>query len=88
MSVKIAGDLRSGNVIMVDNVPVIALKVQINKSGRNTAVVKVRTKNLLTSRVSEAIFKADEKLEGVMLEKKECTYSYYSEPSHVFVDSE
>ena len=23
-----------------------------------------------------------------MLEKKECTYSYYSEPSHVFVDSE
>ncbi|MBM4075000.1 MAG: elongation factor P [Planctomycetes bacterium] len=88
MSVKIAGDLRSGNVIMVDNVPVIAMKVQINKSGRNTTVVKVKTKNLLTNRVSEAIFKADEKLEGVMLEKKECTFSYFSEPSYVFVDSE
>jgi elongation factor P len=73
MSVKIAGDLQSGNVIMVENAPVVVLKAQYNKSGRNAAVVKVKTKNLMTSRVSELIFKADEKLEGVMLERKDCT---------------
>src|SRR5690348_12544995 len=88
MSVKLAGDLQSGNVIMVENEPVVVLKAQYNKSGRNAAVVKVRMKNLMTDRISESVFKADEKLEGVMLERKECTYSYYAPPAHVFVDSE
>src|SRR5205814_6230835 len=88
MSVKLAGELQSGNVIMVDNVPVVVLKAQYNKSGRNAAVVKLRMKNLMTDRISEVIYKADEKLEGVMLEKKECTYSYYAAPNHVFVDSD
>lgn len=88
MSVKLASELQSGNVIIVENVPVIVLKAQLNKSGRNQAVVKVKTKNLLTGRISELIFKSDDKLEGVMMEKKECTYSYYAPPAHVFVDSE
>jgi elongation factor P len=88
MSVKLAGDLQSGNVVMVENSPVVVLKAQYNKSGRNAAVVKLRTKNLMTNRISELIYKADEKLEGVMLEKKQCTYSYFSAPNHVFVDSE
>ena len=60
MSVKIAGDLQSGNVIMVENSPVVVLKAQVNKSGRNTSVVKTRTKNLLTGRIAELIFKADD----------------------------
>ena len=88
MSVKLAGDLQSGNVIIVDSVPVVVLKAQYNKSGRNAAVVKLRMKNLMTNRISEAVVKADDKLEGVMLEKKDCTYSYFAQPNHVFVDSE
>ena len=64
MSVKLAGDLQSGNVIMVDNQPVVVLKAQYNKSGRNAAVVKLRMKNLMTGRISELVYKADEKLEG------------------------
>lgn len=88
MSVKIAGDLQSGNVIMIENAPAVVLKAQYNKSGRNAAVVKVKAKNILTGRVSELIFKADEKLEGLILDKKECTYSYSAPPNHVFVDSE
>ncbi len=88
MSVKIAGDIQSGNVIMVENAPVVVLKAVYNKSGRNQAVVKVRAKNLFTGRISELIYKSDEKLEGVMLDKKDCTYSYFAPPMHVFVDSE
>ena len=88
MSVKIAGELQSGNVIMIENAPVVVLKAQYNKSGRNAAVVKLRTKNLMTGRISELIYKADEKLEGVMLERKDCTYSYFAAPNHVFVDSD
>lgn len=88
MSVKLAGDLQTGNVFMLDNAPAVVLKAQYNKSGRNAAVVKVKAKNILTGRVSEPIYKADEKLEGVFLERKECTYSYSAPPHHVFVDSE
>lgn len=88
MSVKIAGDLQSGNVVMVDNAPVVVLKAQYNKSGRNAAVVKLRLKNLMTNRISELVYKADDKLEGVMLERKDCTYSYFAPPNHVFVDAE
>lgn len=88
MSVKIAGELSPGNVVLIENLPVVVMTAQYNKSGRNAAVIKAKMKNLMTGRVSELIFKADDKLEGVMLEKKPCTYSYYAPPSHVFVDSE
>lgn len=88
MSVKIAGELQSGNVIIYENNPVVVLKAQYNKSGRNAAVVKLRLRNLMTNRISESVVKADDKLEGVMLEKKNCTYSYFAHPNHVFVDSE
>lgn len=88
MSVRIAGELQTGNVIIFENVPVVVLKREYNKSGRNAAVVKLRMKNLLTGRISESVFKADDKVEGVSLEKKECTYSYFAPPAHVFVDAE
>lgn len=61
MSVKLAGDLQSGNVVIVEGNPLVVLKAQYNKSGRNAAVVKLRMKNLLTGRVSETVVKADEK---------------------------
>lgn len=88
MSVRIAGELQVGNVIIVETNPVVVLKTQYNKSGRNAAVIKVKSKNLMTGRISELIYKADDKLEQVMLEKKPCTYSYFAPPKHVFVDSE
>jgi elongation factor P len=88
MSVKIANNLQSGNVVILEGEPVVVIKAVINKSGRNQAVVKVKAKNLLTNRVSEVIFKSDDKLEGVMMEKKDCKYSYFSAPNHVFVDAD
>ena len=85
---KIAQEIRAGNVIMVENAPVVVLKAVYNKSGRNQAVVKVRAKNLFTGRISELIYKSDEKLEGVMLDKKDCTYSYFADPMYVCMDAE
>lgn len=88
MSIKTAGEIRSGNAIIMGSEPAMVIKTQYNKSGRNAAVVKLRVKNLLTDRVSESILKADEKIEQIVLEKKPCTYSYFSEPFHVFVDAD
>ncbi|MBP9528128.1 MAG: elongation factor P, partial [Laribacter sp.] len=73
---KIAQELRSGNVFMLDGQPMVVQKTEYNKSGRNAAVVKMKMKNLLTGSASEAVYKADEKFDIVVLDKKECTYSY------------
>jgi elongation factor P len=85
---KTAQELRVGNVIMVDGNPLVVQKAEYNKSGRNAAVVKFKFKNLLSGNPSEAIYKADDKFEQVVPERKECTYSYFADPMYVFMDDE
>lgn len=85
---KTAQELRVGNVILVGNDPLVIQKNEYNKSGRNSAVSKLKFKNLLTGSASEAVYKADEKFEVVLLDRKECTYSYYADPMYVFMDEE
>ena len=85
---KTAQELRSGNVIMVGNDPLVVQKAEYNKSGRNAAVVKMKLKNLLTGAASESVYKADDKFEVVVLERKEVTYSYFADPMYVFMDAD
>ena len=85
---KIAQELRVGNVIMVGKDPLVVLKAEYNKSGRNAAVVKMKLKNLLTGSGTESVYKADEKFEILVLERRECTYSYFADPMYVFMDTE
>ncbi|TAL86923.1 MAG: elongation factor P [Candidimonas sp.] len=85
---KTAQELRVGNVVMVGSDAQIVLKAEYNKSGRNSAVVKLKFKNLLTGSGSELVYKADEKFDIVVLDRKECTYSYFADPMYVFMDEE
>jgi elongation factor P len=85
---KNAQELRSGNVIMVGKDPMVVLKAEYNKGGRNAATMKMKMKNLLSGNNTETVYKADERFELVMLDKKEVTYSYFADPMYVFMDSE
>ena len=85
---KIAQELRAGNVVMVGNAPMVIQKAEYSRSGRSGSVVKMKFKNLLTDAPSENIFNADDKFEQVLLERKECTYSYFAEPMYVFMDTD
>jgi elongation factor P len=85
---KIAQEIRAGNVIMVGKDPMVVQKAEYNKSGRNSAVVKMKLKNLLTEAASETVYRADDKFEVVVLDRKEATYSYFADPMYVFMDSE
>jgi elongation factor P len=85
---KTAMELRVGNVIMIGNDPLVVQKAEYNKSGRNSAVVKMKFKNLLTDAPSESVYKADDKFEVVVLEKKDVSYSYFADPLYVFMDEE
>src|SRR5271168_4072606 len=85
---KTAQEIRAGNVIMVGSAPMVVQKAEYNKSGRNSAVVKMKLKNLLTEAGTESVYRADDKFDVVVLDRKEATYSYFSDPMYVFMDSE
>jgi len=85
---KQAQELRNGNVVLIKDEPFVVLKGEYNKSGRNAAVMKLKLKNLFNGNISETVFKADEKFETVILERKACTYSYFADPMYVFMDEE
>ena len=85
---KIAQELRVGNVFMIGSDPMVVQKAEYNKSGRNAAVVKMKYKNLLTDAPGKSVFKADDKFEVVVLDRRECTYSYFADPMYVFMDTE
>jgi len=85
---KIAQEVRAGNVIMIGKDPMVVQKAEFNKSGRNASVVKMKLKNLLSGSGAETVYRADEKFDVVQLERKEVTYSYFADPMYVFMDNE
>ncbi|ACR28151.1 elongation factor P [Burkholderia glumae] len=85
---KTAQELRVGNVVMVGNDAWVVSKTEYNKSGRNAAVVKMKLKNLLTNAGQESVYKADDKFDVVVLDRKEVTYSYFADPMYVFMDAD
>ena len=85
---KIAQEIRAGNVIMVGKDPMVVQKAEFSKSGRNASVVKMKLKNLLSGSGTETIYRADEKFDVIQLERKQVTYSYFQDPLYVFMDQE
>ena len=75
-------------MIQIGNDPWVVLKAEYNKGGRNAATMKLKMKNLLTGSNQETVYKADERFELQMLDKKEVTFSYFADPLYVFMDSD
>ena len=85
---KTAQEIRAGNVIMQGRDPMVVLKTEYSRGGRNSATVRMKLKSLLNSSGTEVVFKADDKMDPIVLEKKECTYSYFADPMYAFMDAE
>ena len=85
---KIAQELRVGNVVMIGNDPMVVQKAEYNKSGRNAAVVKMKFRNLLNGSNMETVYRADDKFDVLTLDRKEVTYSYFADPLYVFMDAD
>src|SRR5271166_89387 len=85
---KLAQELRNGNVIMIGKDPMVVVKAEYSRGGRNAATVKMKLKNLLSNSMTEAVYKADEKFDVQTLERKQVTYSYFSDPMYVFMDGD
>ncbi len=85
---KTAQELRVGNVVMIGKDPMVVQRAEFSKSGRNASVVKMKLKNLLSSSTAESVYRADDKFDVVILERKEATFSYLADPMYVFMDAE
>ncbi|MCC6852304.1 MAG: elongation factor P [Comamonadaceae bacterium] len=85
---KLAQEIRAGNVIMQGKDPMVVLKTEYSRGGRGASTVRMKMKNLLNGAGAEVVFKADDKMEQIILDQKECTYSYFADPMYVFMDGE
>ena len=85
---KLAQEIRAGNVIMQGKDPMVVLKTEYSRGGRGAATVRMKMKSLLSGFGAESVFKADDKIDQIILDKKECTYSYFADPMYCFMDAE
>ncbi len=85
---KTAQEIRAGNVVMHGKDPMIVLRAEYSRGGRNAATVRLKLRGLLSNTGTEVVFRADDKVEQVMLDHKDCTYSYFADPMYVFVDTD
>ena len=85
---KLAQEIRAGNVIMQGKDPMVVLKTEYSRGGRGAATVRMKMKSLLSGFGAETVFKADDKMDQIILDKKECTYSYFADPMYAFMDAE
>ena len=84
---KTGKELKPGTVLRIDNDPWLVQKAEFTKSGRNSAIMKTKLKNLLTGYKTETVYGADDKLDDVILDRKEATLSFISGDSYTFMDT-
>ena len=85
---KTAQELRVGNVVMINNTPMVILKSEYSKGGRGASTVKLKMKNLLSNGGTETVYRADDRFEDIILDKKEVSYSYFGDAIYVWMDKE
>ncbi len=85
---KTAQEIRAGNVVMHGKDPMIVLRTEYQRGGRGASTVRLKLRGLLSNTGTEVVFRADDKVDQVMLDHKDCTYSYFADPLYVFMDAE
>ena len=85
---KTAQENRVGNVIMHGKDPMVVLRTEYQRGGRGSSTVRMKLKSLIANFGTEVVFRADDKMDQVILDKKECTYSYFADPMYVCMDTD
>lgn len=85
---KFAQDLRAGNIIKIGKDLFVIMKAEYFRAARCNAVMKTKYKNMTTGSVSEVVFKIDEKLDDVRLDKRIMQFLYEVDDRYAFMDQE
>jgi elongation factor P len=81
-------DLKNGMTLQIEGVLWNVVEFQHVKPGKGPAFVRSKLKNARTGQVVERTFRADEKVERAMIDKREMQYLYRDGPDFVFMDTE
>lgn len=85
---KEAQDLRAGNCVKINNNLFIILRAIYNKGARGASSVKMKMKNLATGSASETVYRASDKFDDIILERKQMSYLYGNDGFYTFMDQE
>jgi len=83
-----SNDLRPGTTIKYENDVWQVVEFQHVKPGKGAAFVRTKLKNLKTGNVNEKTFRAGEKLERALIEKKTMQFLYGSGDEYSFMDND
>ena len=81
-------DFRNGMSIIMEGDIYTIVEFQHVKPGKGGAFVRTRLKNLKTHATLEKTFRAGEKMEQAILERKPMNYLYSGDGEHYFMDME
>jgi len=81
-------DMRPGQTLNLDGRLFTITYYQHVKPGKGHAFVKTKLKNVDTGAVTDRTFRADEKIELAVLDKREMQYLYKEDAGLVFMDAE
>jgi elongation factor P len=81
-------DMRPGQTLNLDGTLFTITYYQHVKPGKGHAFVKTKLKNVDTGAVTDRTFRADEKVELAVLDKREMQYLYKDDAGLVFMDTE
>jgi elongation factor P len=80
-------DLKNGMTLNLDGNLMNVVEFQHVKPGKGGAFVRTRLKNVRTGRTLDKTFRADERVEQAVVEKKEMQFLYHDGDHYVFMDS-
>jgi len=81
-------DFKNGISIVVDSILYQIIEFQHIKPGKGGAFVRTKLKNMRNKTVVDKTFRAGEKVEEAFIETKKIQYTYNSEGSYFFMDSQ
>jgi elongation factor P len=81
-------DFRNGMSIELDGEIFTIVEFQHVKPGKGGAFVRTKLKNVRTGATTDKTFRAGEKMEQAILERKPMSYLYSSDGEHFFMDME
>jgi elongation factor P len=85
---KIAEELRAGNCVKMNDNLYMILRAIYNKGARNASTMKMKIKNLATGSVSETVYRATDKFEDIILDRRKMQYLYGDGDFFTFMDQE
>ena len=87
MSISV-NDAKPGVALDLPEGLVVVLDYQHVKPGKGKAFVRLKLRNLTTGSVVDKTFRAGEKVEQAVIDKREHQYTYHDELGHHFMDME